>query len=44
MRLEVPKRANSFSKRFRFYGAQVPGLALRFIAEMAHCQKALLQT
>jgi hypothetical protein len=45
MRLEVHSEARAeFLDAVSFYDAQVPGLGLRFIAEIARCQKALLET
>jgi hypothetical protein len=40
MRLEVHCEArDEFLQAVSFYDAQVPGLGLRFIAEMDRCQK-----
>jgi hypothetical protein len=45
MRREVHSEAREeFLQAVSFYEAQVPGLGLRFIAEMERRQKALLQT
>jgi len=45
MRLEVHSEAREeFLQTVSFYDAQVPGLGLRFIAEIERCQKALLET
>jgi len=45
MRLEVHSEARQeFLQAVSFYNAQVPGLGLRFIAEIERCQKALLET
>jgi hypothetical protein len=45
MRLEVRSKAcEEFLQAVSFYDAQVPGLGLRFIAEIERCQKALLET
>jgi hypothetical protein len=45
MRLEVHSEAREeFLQAVLFYDAQVPGLGLRFIAEIERCQKALLET
>jgi len=44
MRLEVHSEARAeFLDAVSFYDAQVPGLGLGFIAEIARCQKALLE-
>jgi hypothetical protein len=45
MRLEVHSEARAeFLHAVSFYNAQVPGLGLRFIAEIERCQKVLLET
>jgi hypothetical protein len=45
MRLEVHSEAREeFLQAVSFYDAQVPGLGLRFIAEIERCQKELLET
>jgi toxin ParE1/3/4 len=45
MRLEIHSDAREeFLQAASFYDAQVPGLGLRFIAEMERCQESLLQT
>ena len=45
MRLEVHSEAREeFLQAVSFYNAQVPGLGLRFIAEIERCQKAWLET
>jgi toxin ParE1/3/4 len=45
MRLEVHSEAREeFLQAVSFYDAQVPGLGLRFIAEIERCQKTLLET
>ena len=44
MRLEVHSEARAeFLDAVSFYDAQVPGLGPRFIAEIARCQKVLLE-
>jgi len=45
MRLEVHSEAREeFLQAVSFYEAQVPGLGLRFVAEIERCQNALLET
>ena len=45
MRLEVHSEARAeFLHAVSFYNARVPGLGLRFIAEIERCQKVLLET
>jgi hypothetical protein len=45
MRMEVHSEAREeFLQAVSFYEAQVPGLGLRFIAEIERCQNALLET
>ena len=45
MRLEVHSEAREeFLQAVSFYEAQVPGLSLRFVAEIERCQNALLET
>ena len=45
MRLEVHSEAREeFVQTVSFYNVQVPGLGLRFIAQIERCQKVLLET
>jgi hypothetical protein len=45
MRLEVHSEARAeFLHAVSFYNGQLPGLGLRFIAEIERCQKVLFET